>query len=102
MGSIEGPVYEVACGLDMQLRPRPSFSWTGRCCCCGSRTSSLLIFLVYIVLHITLLSISSLILHNPNEVLDLIIGVIDTRDRILADSDIYHEFLETILLVGVI
>ena len=41
-------------------------------------------------------------LRNPNGVLDLIIGVIDTRDRILAESDIYHEFQRTILLVGVI
>ena len=77
-----------------------SFSWTERCCCCGSRTSSLLIFLVYIILHISLLSISSMMLHRPDELLPFLIGVIDTRDRLLAESDFYQEFEETILMVG--
>ena len=76
-----------------------SFSWTGRCCCCGSRTSSLIIFLVYMVLHIALLSISSLMLRRPDEFVPLLIGAIDTRDRILAESDFYKEFEENILLV---
>ena len=76
-----------------------SFSWTGRCCCCGSRTSSLIIFMVYIVLHITFLAISSLMLHRPEELMPLLIGAIDTRDRILVESDFYQEFEEAILLV---
>ena len=100
----------------MQLRPRPRCvmcvlylnlyypcgrcSWTERCCCCGSRTSSLIIFLVCIVLHISLLAISSMILHKPGELVHLIIESLDTRDRILAESDAYQEFEGTILMVG--
>merc|ERR1719233_1234970 len=81
----------------MQLRPKQSFNWTEKCCCCGSKTSSLLIFLLYILLHISLLSISSMMLHRPDELVPLLISVIDTRDRVLADSDFYQEFEEAIL-----
>ena len=77
-----------------------SFSWTGRCCCCGSRTSSLLIFILYILLHISTLSIISMVLHRPKELVPLLISVIDTRDEILAGSNFYQEFEETILMVG--
>jgi len=37
-------------------------------------------------------------LRRPDEFVPLLIGAIDTRDRILAESDFYQEFEETILL----
>ena len=77
-----------------------SFRWTRRCCCCGPITSSLLIFLVNIVTHISLLSISCLVLNSPDELFGSIVDAIDTRDKLLAQSQIYLEIHGSILAVS--
>ena len=41
-----------------------------------------------------------MMLHRPDELVPLLISVIDTRDRMLGDSDFYQKFEETILTVG--
>ena len=41
-----------------------------------------------------------MMLHRPDELLPFLIGMIDTKDRILAESDFYQAFEETILMVG--
>ena len=76
-----------------------SFRWTRRCCCCGTRTSSILIFLVYAVLHISLLSIT-LLIKSPIELLDYLVNVVDTRDGLLGKSDIFMDIKQVLVVVG--
>ena len=97
--------WSAVCGCDhkyysMQVYPRDSCRWTRRCCCCGPRTPSLLIFMVYIVLHTCMVSISCLMLHSPGDLLRYILIHLDTRDHLLEHSDIYKDIKEAVLTVS--
>lgn len=66
-------------------------------CCCGVRTASILIFLLYLIFHALFLVINLLILSSPEEHVDRAITFIDTNDNKLHDSVFYHTARELII-----
>jgi len=66
-------------------------------CCCGVRTSSILIFCLYLIFHALFLVINLLILSSPEEHVDRAIQFIDTNDNKLHDSVFYNSARELII-----
>ena len=59
-----------------------SCRWTEAvCCCCGSLTPALLTLVTQVTLHLTMLTLSCVILTNTDTMLDNLIHSVDTRDR---------------------
>ena len=66
-------------------------------CCCGARTSSILIFCLYLVFHGLFLVFNLVILSNPEEHVDKAIRFIDTNDHRLHDSVFYNTARDLII-----
>jgi len=66
-------------------------------CWCGVRTSSILIFCLYLVLHTFFLIINLIILNSPEDHVDRAIQFIHTNDSRLHDSVFYNKARELIL-----
>jgi len=69
-------------------------------CCCGVRTSSILIFCLYLVFHAFFLVLNLLILSDPEEHVDKVIDFIDTNDKKLYDSVFYNTARDLIIQVS--
>ena len=71
-------------------------------CCCGVRTSSILIFCLYLIFHAFFLVINMIILSSPEEHVDRAIQFIDTNDNKLHDSVFYNTARELIIRVSLL
>jgi len=67
------------------------------CCCCGVRTSAVLICILYLLLHGGFLALTILFMTNPDENLKQMISILDTEDGRLKSSSFYAS-LEPYLL----
>lgn len=59
------------------------------CCCCGVRTSSVLIFTLYLLVHAAVLAITILFMTKPEENLENVLNLVDTDDSRLESSYFY-------------
>merc|ERR1719158_816181 len=73
----------------MQLKTRSKCQWMMGCWCCGLRASSVLICVVYLVIHTAFLVTNFIILGDPQHHMDSIIQFIDTNDSRLQNSVLY-------------
>ena len=70
------------------------------CCCCGVRTSAVLIFSLYLLVHAAVLAITILFMTKPEENLENVLDLIDTDDSRLESSYFYASITPYIVQVG--
>jgi len=73
----------------MVLTPRNSCQWVTVCCCCGVRTSTILICSLYILLQAAFLALTILFRSNTEESLENFLKIVDTEDSRLENSYFY-------------
>ena len=77
-----------------------SCQWMMTCCCCGVRTSAVLIFSLYLLVHAAVLAITILFMTKPEENLAKFLDLVDTDDSRLESSYFYASVKPYILQVG--
>jgi len=75
--------------VGMVLRPRNSCQWVTACCCCGVRTSTILICSLYIILQAAFLALTILVRSKTEESLQNFLEIVDTEDSRLKNSYFY-------------
>jgi len=75
--------------VGMVLRPKNSCQWGTVCCCCGVRTSTILICSLYLILQAAFLALTILVRSKTEESLQNFLEIVDTEDSRLENSYFY-------------
>ena len=83
----------LSCGCDniniTDYYSGDSCQWVTVCCCCGVRTSTILICSLYILLQAAFLALTILFRSNTEESLENFLKIVDTEDSRLENSYFY-------------